>query len=92
MFDIKKCNRCDTEKLITDFYKYTNGGSKSICKRCEITSFNKYKLWYCEDCGLNIRHKKKALHLKTKRHLRCYFTGEKYNSENLQKQNKRKSI
>jgi hypothetical protein len=89
MHDIKTCNRCGTEKTIADFYLYTNGTLKSICKRCENTSFSKCKLWYCEDCGINIRQMKRTRHLKSKRHLHCYFTENKYNSENLQKQNKR---
>lgn len=89
---IKKCNRCEVQKPITKFYYYTNKTLKSICKWCEIRNISKYKLCYCEDCGLSIRQKNKQRHLNSKRHMRCYFTGETYNSENLQRQNKRHTL
>jgi hypothetical protein len=88
--ETRNCNRCGIEKSIKDFYAYTNFTLKSICKSCEINSINKYKLWYCDYCDINIRNKNKSKHLKSKRHLNCYFHGEKYNSNNLQLQNKRK--
>lgn len=90
--EIKKCNRCEVDKTITDFYKYTKGIIKSICKRCEMKSPARYILWHCVDCDLIIRHRYKVQHLKTKRHLLCYFTNEKYIQKNLQKQNTRKSV
>ena len=85
------CNRCNQEKSIHDFYSYTNGGYKRICKRCENTNKSKYELWYCDDCGITIRQRYKTKHLNSKRHLHCYFWNERYDSERLQKQNKRRS-
>jgi hypothetical protein len=88
--EVKKyCNRCGIEKSINDFYLYTNGTLKSICKSCENTGPSKYTLWHCEDCDITIRKRFKTKHLNSKRHLHCYFLGEKYNSENLQIQNQR---
>ena len=84
-----KCNRCGIEKLINDFYGYSNNTFKSICKYCENTNPSKNKLWYCEFCGITIRQYSKMKHLNSRRHFDCYFSGEKYNSERLQRQNKR---
>ena len=89
--ETRKCHRCGIEKSINDFYLYTNCSIKSICKSCENTNPSKYKLWYCEDCGITIRQYYKTKHLNSNRHLTCYFHGVKYNYENLQKQNKRKT-
>ena len=84
------CNRCNQEKSIHDFYSYTNGGYKSICKRCENTNKSKYELYECNKCGLIIRQRNKKKHEESHRHLYYYFWGEQYDSERLQKQNKRK--
>ena len=89
--ETRKCNRCNIEKTINDFYLYDKYLVKSICKSCENTNPSKYKLWYCDACDITIREICKKKHLNSNTHLYCYFHGVKYNYENLPKQKKRKS-
>jgi hypothetical protein len=85
----KICNRCGEEKFFNDFYTYTNGGYKRICKRCENTNKSKDELYTCNDCGIVIRIRNKNRHENSYRHQHCRFWNERYDSSRLQKQNKR---
>ena len=86
---LRTCNRCEIEKSIYDFYTYTNGGYKCICKQCENGNKSKYKLWHCEICNETIRQRFMNKHLNSQKHLYCYFWNEEYDSSRLQKQCKR---
>ena len=63
MSDIKKiCNRCNTERNENEFYTYTYGLKKSICKYCEKIAST--TLWTCDICMITIR-KKHRRYMKT---------------------------
>jgi hypothetical protein len=83
------CRRCYELKDINEFYKYTNGMYKHICKKCENTNFSRYELYTCKICNIVIRKRNQSKHEKSYRHLYCKFWNVNYDSNNLQKQNKR---
>ncbi len=86
----KICNRCKEEKYFSEFYSYTNGNYKSICKQCENHNKSKTELFKCETCNMIIRQKNKTTHMNSYRHQKCRFWSEEYDTEKLQNQNRRR--
>jgi hypothetical protein len=73
------CHRCEIEKDITAFYKYSKSGKyKSICANCENHNKSKYELFKCEICSIEIRKANKKTHEKSNHHLQCYFWNKQY--------------
>ena len=74
----KQCHKCQVEKDILDFYKYSTGQSKSICKQC-CSLYKQLKLWSCPICELTIRRRCKNRHENySQAHVKCLMMGEPY--------------
>ena len=83
------CHRCRVEKYENDFYTFTNGDYKRICKQCENTNASKYELYTCEVCYMIIRKRNKRKHENSYRHQHCKFWCHTYDSNRLQPQHRR---
>ena len=85
---MKQCNKCKVEKDVDDFYKYTTGLRKSICKEWEKISRD--KLWTCPICEITIRLRYKNRHENhSQAHVKCRMMEEPY-YKILQPQNRRR--
>ena len=63
---MKTCNKCESPKSIGEFYKSTNGGTFSECKRCFITSRRGYRAHYAIKNSEKLKEKRKKSYDKEK--------------------------
>src|SRR5438093_12935213 len=84
----RSCHKCQIEKNSENFYNYSTGLRKWICKECEKISRD--KLWTCPICEITIRSRCRNRHENYSRaHVKCQMKCEPY-YKILQPQNRRK--
>ncbi len=87
----KVCTTCNIEKDSEfDFYRYSNGTKKAICKECEKTTANKMELATCPICDIVIRKASMKRHEKSKCHENVKFSNVSYEYNRLPQQMRRK--
>ncbi len=86
----KVCTTCNIEKDSEfDFYRYSNGTKKAICKKCEKTTAYKMGLSTCPICEITIRKTSLKKHEKSERHENVKFSNVSYDYDRLPRQMRR---
>jgi hypothetical protein len=77
---LQTCKKCNEEKSVLEFYRYTVFRTKPFCKECLADIRKDKKL--CQTCQKSITIKNMLRHEKSERHKRIIRESQKADSKN----------